>query len=81
MLALETFFILFLIKITGVTAIPIIKHPIMASCQELYKRTPTSPISPKNVAIKDFKLSIILFEAVSGSDKNLVNTSPEELTS
>ena len=81
MLAFETLLIFFLIKTTGVTAIAIIVQPIMASCHELYKRTPTSPTKPKNVAIKDFKLSIILFEAASGSERNLVNTSPEEFTS
>ena len=79
--ALDTFLILFLIRVTGVIAIAIIVTPIIASFQELYNKTPTSPISPKNVAINDFNISIIFLDAVSGSDKNLVSTIPEELTS
>ena len=79
--ALETFLILFLIKVTGVTAIAIIVTPIIANFQELYSKTPISPIKPKKVAMKDFNMSIMFLDAVSGSDKNLVKTIPEELTS
>ena len=79
--ALETFLIFFLMKSTGVIAIAIIVTPMIASFQELYNRTATSPTSPKIVAIKDFNVSIIFFEAVSGSVKNLVSTMPEEFTS
>ena len=80
-MAFETFLILFLINVTGVTAIAIIVTPIIANFQELYNKTPTSPIKPKNVAINDFSISIMFLDAASGSDKNLVNTSPDEFTS
>ena len=36
---------------------------------------------PKIVEIKLFKVVIIVFVAVSGSDKNLVKTKPDEFTS
>ena len=32
------------------------------------------------VAMKDFNMSIMFLDAVSGSDKNLVKTIPEEIT-
>ena len=79
--ALETFLILLRIRVTGVIAIAIIVTPIIASFHELYNKTPTSPTSPKKVAINDFSISIMFLEAVSGSDKNLVKTIPDEFTS
>ena len=79
--AFETDLIFFLIKVTGVIASAMTVTPTIASCHELYNKTATSPTIPNAVEIKDCKLLIIVFEAVSGSDKNLVRTRPEEFTS
>ncbi len=79
--ALETFLILFLKNTTGVIAIAMMPTPMIASFQELYKRTLTSPTIPKIVIIKVLIVFIIFLEAVSGSVKNLVKTRPEEFIS
>ena len=79
--ALETFLIFFLIRVTGVIAIAMIPTPIIASFQELYNKTPTNPTIPKLVITNVLIVLIIFLLAVSGSVKNLVRTKPEEFIS
>ena len=78
---IETCLIFFLIKATGKNAIQRITTPTNASFQLLYNKTAMSPRAPVAQVIRVLIDSITLFEAVSGSPKNLPKTRPDEFSS
>ena len=80
-MAFETDFIFFLIKTTGVIAIAITPTPIIASFQEFISNTITSATSSKIDKINIFNVKIKVFDAVSGSVKNLFKIKPDEFIS
>ena len=79
--AFETLLTLFLMSVIGKNAHTRTITPTKANFQELYNSTAIKPIEPVKAVISVLIESTMLLEAVSGSDKNLEITSPEEFSS